>query len=513
MTGEPRGEAARATTGRRVMRDTLWVGLSRVNPQLNALLLSIVAAHILGDDDLGRQSFIAFVEISIIALLAESFATAISRHVARAVGADEHDLVRPLYRWAQATAVLPALLAGGVMFSLAMARPDLQAAWIVAGISAMLNCLNRIPTAVLGGMQRWRLLAIGDFFLTIGGTIIAIALLNLGYGITGIFWSEVIVSATSLTLWSIMVRPALAAYGRPGVRLNVDLRREATRYALLLTAGMLVTLIVWRRSEFIFLDAFSVDSQIAMYSIAFAAVSALTQLPQALAIVALPAFATLDGARSDQRTRMAIGRVLRLTILVSLPITAAALAGGPAILAAVYPSEFDEAGTVLLIMLATFPPVCLILLVNGILQGVGRQRFPIIIGAVGAALDIALALLLIPDYGARGAAVATAIAQLAAGVPAILYVDSVIGGVDWPWRRIGACLGASAAGFLAMSEVMVMVPGILGVLPGLIVGGAAFMFIALLAPIMSSGDAQWVIGLTSGRGERLLARLGRLDLG
>ena len=52
--------AAEATTGQTVLTGGLWHGLGLLLPQLYTVVISVAAARILGPDDLGRQSFIAF---------------------------------------------------------------------------------------------------------------------------------------------------------------------------------------------------------------------------------------------------------------------------------------------------------------------------------------------------------------------------------------------------------------------------------------------------------------------
>jgi O-antigen/teichoic acid export membrane protein len=502
--------AAAATTSTAVVGDTAWVAFAKITPQVSALVLSVFAANALGPDGLGAQSFIAFVEISLISLIVEGFSTSISRYVARVIGAGDASLVAPLYAWARKVALGLAVVCGAVMFTIALARPELRTAWIVSGVSAIVNCLNRIPSSVLIGMQRWRRLSRIDVGFQTLGTIAAIILLQLGYGIVGIFAATAASSAVNLVVFSVMARSAIPSLGR-SVRLVPDpLRREVVRYAIMLGGAMVITLIVWRRSEFFFLDHYVADGEIAQYSIAFAAVAALTQLPWALSFVAMPAVATLDGARSDERIRGGVSRALRLAGGLALPVTAAAFAGGPVLIEGVFSEKFHEAGVILRIMVLSFPPICLVLVAMGILAGLGRQRFPLVIGTIGAALNLLLALALIPTFAARGAAVSSLTAQLVTGLPILLYLSTILGPIAWGWRRQANMLAASIVGYLAMYATMRAIPGGLGLGPGVLAGLAGLLLTAQVLPIVAAEDARWALGLTRGRGERLIARIGGL---
>ena len=120
-------------------------------------------------------------------------------------------------------------------------------------------------------------------------------------------------------------------------------------------AQRVVTLVVWRRSEFLFLAHYSTDAQIGLYSIAFATVAAVSAIPEQLSTVFVSAFATLRGADAVERVQSGFARALRLIVLATLPITAGAAAVGPELLRVVYGDEYRDAGTALLIMVGVIP--------------------------------------------------------------------------------------------------------------------------------------------------------------
>ena len=55
--------AATATTGTSVLHGSLWNTASRLIPQVYSLGISVAAARFLGPNGMGRQSFIAFIEL------------------------------------------------------------------------------------------------------------------------------------------------------------------------------------------------------------------------------------------------------------------------------------------------------------------------------------------------------------------------------------------------------------------------------------------------------------------
>ena len=94
-------DAAAATTGASVLRGGSWNLIGLFVPQLALLVLSVAAARFLGPDQFGRQSFIAFVEVSVVMLLAGGLPLALTRlcgRRARQAAARRRDRPRPLGR-------------------------------------------------------------------------------------------------------------------------------------------------------------------------------------------------------------------------------------------------------------------------------------------------------------------------------------------------------------------------------------------------------------------------------
>ena len=170
------------------------------------------------------------------------------------------------------------------------------------------------------------------FGLTTGaaGTVAVVAALAAGGGITSMFAVEVVVSALNLVWTSALARRA-AAELTTQIEPVGPLRNQTLRYALLSSTSVLMTFVVWRRSEFFFLDHYSTNTHIALSSISYSLVGAMVQLFEALTAVLTPAIATLYGAGEHERIRLGYGRALRLLLLLSLPLTTVMVTLGPAV--------------------------------------------------------------------------------------------------------------------------------------------------------------------------------------
>jgi len=289
-----------------------------------------------------------------------------------------------------------------------------------------------------------------------------------------------------------------------------ELRTRFGRFALMASCESVLAYIVWRRTEFFFLEALSTTEQIALYSIAFAFVTALMQIPEALKAVLSPAFATLFGARDFERIRRAFGRATRIVLLAALPLTAAGLALGPLAIRIVYGSEYAGTRPVLIIMMVAFPLLPIFAVANAVLIGLDRIRIPVIAAAVAAAIDVTLALVLVPRLDAVGAALANVAAQLAVAIPVLIAAVRLVGGVEWRGGSIARAAVASVFAFVAAALAELVAPNIVGLVAGTIAMAAVFTIAARVLRIVTPEDARWLRDIAGDRWRPVVDRVYKL---
>jgi O-antigen/teichoic acid export membrane protein len=479
------------TAGTSVARGGMWNLASRSVPQLYVIVLSIAAARFLGPHDFGRQSFIAFVELSVVMLLTAGLPTSLIRYVADALGRGEPQTARGLFRWARLTMTTPTLAAAVILGGLGLGGAEPRLAWLSAGVAAAAGIFSRVAISFLNGLQRWRETSVVALLGGGAATALSVAVLALGGGITGMFAVEAVgvtIMCVALTVIARRREPELG----PDVYLSAAVRRAALRYAGIASITVLLTFIIWRRSEFFVLDHYSTATQIGFYSIAFAASTAPTLILQGLTSAVTPAVSTMLGAGEVQRIHAGFARALRLLLLLPLPTTAAALALGPAAVRIAYGRGFDGATTPLLIILCLMPLMALVNLSASLLGGLGRLGVSVGAGVIASIVDIGLSFLLIPGHGAIGAAIANSAAQVAVGLPVIVYARLIVGRLDWrpaTTLRLAFCSGL---GGLTGWAFVRLLGDTYGLGAGLAAGFLVFVVVASVARILAHDDARWL---------------------
>lgn len=507
MTG-----AASATTGATVVRGALWNTAARVAPQSYTLILSVVAARFLGPDGMGRQSFIAFVALSVTSLLSGGLSAALTRYVGDTLGAGRLDTVRGLVRWAWGVATVLGIVGGMAVATVGLAGGSPETAWILAGAVCAVAILHTIPNGTLAGAQSWRRSSVAGLITGSLSVPAVIVVLALDGGIVGMFAVELVAVILNLA-WTAWLARRLLRDLTPRSAPAGELAARTGRLALITTGSSVVTLVVWTRSEFFFLDHYSTDAQIALYSIAFAAQAALVIAITAGTAVTVPAFATLVGAGHEKRMHAGYARATRLTVLAALPLAAAAFSLGPDLIELVYGREYAGTRPVVRILLLALPFVPLAALSSSLLFAQGKVKVIFVLGATAAVINLGLDAWLIPTHDAVGAAIANTGAQLVMAV-GFVFVQRSIGSSGWP--RLGVvrvavvAVGMGAAGVAVVSALD---GGILGVAAGAVSELVVFAALARVVGFVPPGDAAWLQGIVGPRlgtvAERALRLAGR----
>jgi O-antigen/teichoic acid export membrane protein len=485
------GNAAGApTTGATVLAGGLWYSVSLLVPQLYTLVISVTAARVLGVDLFGRQSFIGFAEVSVGLLFTGGVPFALVHFVADRVGRGRSESVHQILRLALRLELAGAAIGATALVVASRFTHEHRGAWMLAAVAAFAAIVHTVPTSLLAGLQRFREASMVGITTGAVATVATVAVLLAGLGIEGMFAVEAAAGVVNVLWTGALARRVLAEVPVTGVP-EQGLQRSVLRYAGVASASVILNFIVFRRTEFFFLNRYASDAEIGIYSVTFAAITAVGRVPDAISTVVFPAFSALSGAGDEARIRSGFSRLLRLLLLLAIPVTAGVVAVGPGALRAVYGPDYSRAGTVLVVMMLAFPILPLTTAGMSLATGLGSQRVPLAWAGLGAVVNVALDFLLIPHHGAVGAAIANVGAQLTAGVPALVHALRLTGGVEWVWSPVvRVALAAVAAGAAARGAV-VLVDGAPGVLLGMVLGSSAFVLVGRAVHVLEV-DGEWL---------------------
>jgi O-antigen/teichoic acid export membrane protein len=242
--------------------------------------------------------------------------------------------------------------------------------------------------------------------------------------------------ATGTLVW--YVRRRSVGFGRP----SVPLARRMLTFGIKSHAGRIMEEGNYRFDQWI-LGAIAGTRELGLYSVAVAWAEGLFMLPTALSVVQRP-----DLVRSSASAAVREASILFRTAVILTAISAGALVvAAPLLCVAVFGEEFrGSIDDLRILTLGAFGMVALKQLGNAL---TARQQPTLTSLAIGAAFlsTVLLDLLLIPEHGGTGAAVASAVSYTFGGaVVALLFAHALggkvrdlvprLGDVRWTWAKV-----------------------------------------------------------------------------
>lgn len=264
-----------------------------------------------------------------------------------------------------------------------------------------LTALNA-PALIFQTAMRFEYGAIASVTTRVLGLVFMAALVWLDRGVTAMLAALLVAEACGVLVTWMLARRLVR------IPLTADTRSwgPMLRAAAPLAAGLLLAAVL-NRIDFIMLERMVPLEDVGLYGAAYRVTNMLEKFPAFVMVTMFPIMSRL--ALVDvPRLREVYRRALWRLALAGAAVTLVFAAGAPWFLAAVFGEPFRAgAGALRWLVVAT---ACLYLAMAGgnLLIASGRARDNAVALAAGAALNVALNFWLIPLYGIRGAAMATA---------------------------------------------------------------------------------------------------------
>lgn len=288
-------------------------------------------------------------------------------------------------------------------------------------------------------------------YLVLAG--LALSLTNF-LAVTGIaYWHLGIVYLACTSVLAIVARSLLLllwARRYIPVRLAFDLALWRTFALAALPLGLSgLSATVLARFDIILLSRLASPEAVGLYSAAGRLVTLSTFVPQALANSVFPVLsaAMLSDATLARRVYTTATKYL---LLLALPLgTIAAVAGQP-LLTLAFGSAYAAAAPILSIAIWSSAAVYVGITAGNMIVAAGRQRLSLALNAGAAALNVLLNILLIPRFGAAGAAVAAMLTAMVLCLASLFVANRIVGQSWGPFAYV-ALRGAVAAAVLAVA--------------------------------------------------------------
>lgn len=400
-----------ARTGRSLAASSGLILVGRIAASVGFFVAVLVIARTLGPEGRGTLAFLTIVSLVVGSLTNLGISSATTVFVPQRPAARPHLLTNSLV-----FVTTSSLIGGALVFGALIVFDD-----VGPGIATDTMYALCIPATVFIALSETALAFIiarhraVSFSITIMLSAWLYAVLLLLLAITGSITVE-----SALIAWvvasglSAAIAIAAAHHGIGFGRPDHGLLYESIRFGFGAWLGSLAGFLNFRLDQ-VLMAYLSTEVALGFYAISVNVSEVLLLVPTTVGIVLTPMVAAT--AVADQAR--AVLRAFRLTLIVTAVAVVAAAITGPVLIPLVFGAEFEASVVPFLVLLPGALGFVLLRVFSSALVGSshpGRSSVgPIVALAVGIVLDV----LLIPGYGANGAAAAATIGFLAGGATAL----------------------------------------------------------------------------------------------
>jgi O-antigen/teichoic acid export membrane protein len=397
-----------------------------------SFVVSLVLARSLGVVGYGIYSYAMALDSLLSVLATFGLDRLLTRNVAAYRAQSAWGLMSGLLRWANQTALMVAsglaLLVAALIWTLAEhINPQMVSALWIALFMLPLTALVNLKRGamhglnhVVGGQLMERcvrplsfILMVGLFYLGLGGKLSA----SWAVGLNVIAMGVALLIGIQLLHRTL---PLAVGQASPVYQTHIWVRSALP----LMFIGILQA--VNSQSPILLLGAIKGAEAVAFYNVAQRGAQLITFILAAVNISLAPTIASLYAAGHMQRVQSVVTKSARAVLFVSLPVVIGFIIFGEQFLS-LFGRDFTGGHTLLIILSighlidATAGSVGLLLVMT-------RHEHDAAIGfAIRAVLEVMLGLLLIPKWGAEGAATATAISLIIWNILLVIWVYKRLG--------------------------------------------------------------------------------------
>jgi O-antigen/teichoic acid export membrane protein len=473
-----------------IFRNSFWYGLESAIESVVTLALSVIVARAMGPVALGYLIYFMFLTNLAFRFSATGPGAATRKFLAEYLGRDDRATARAVFftmlRWHVRLGLAFAAVGSALVFAFVEQSQRLVALLVVASmIASIVNNVSSMANMAAENFAR----NVPASVFSLGLYAIAVLLtLTLHLGVAGLAGAFLLRRTVEMLM---RLAPALRwARHLPVAPAPAHLARTMLRFSGqgLAVAGL--AMIVWDRSELLFLRHFCRIQEVTFYSVAFSVTETLLMLPNVIG-AAVSSRLMAEYARSRSNFGTLASSSIRYIALLVAPMYIGLAAMSDTVVRSFYGPSYLPAIPVLMISLILSVPKAFSWFPNATLQSANRQGVMFRWMLVFAALNLVLDALLIPRFGAIGAALGNGLAQTIAltilAVTAVRVFDGRL-----PWGSLGLTFGSAVAMGVIVNLALHYLHPVAGLVCGPILGFFVYLGLLRITGAFTGDDLSFV---------------------
>lgn len=399
-----------SSTASKDIKETLWSLATKIITLALFLILNIVLARSLGVESFGLWSLFLSVITLIFTLSYFGINASAKRFVAQYSGTN--DLKSVLSSSIKLRLILSLifvvlLLISHRQIAALLGQPNLGILLLYGVPLLLFSGLTEYLKSVFMGLHRIKynfIVNICEFGLKL---ILVILFLSFSNSVIAVVNSFIV----ALFLTTIVgVYLLYFNFYKDLERTDKSFTRDILRYSYPL-AFISLGFIALTEIDTIMIGYFSTSSEVGIYAVAKQIIIKLPHIALAIAMGTMPIFAKLnEGNKAELKKKFA--NILKANIAVYVPIVLALFLLSPTLIPLLFGTEYVEAVLPLRILSIYVFFMAMSVILSSFLDYVGKARVRAYNITATIVLNVILNIILIPEYGAAGAAVATSVSYL-----------------------------------------------------------------------------------------------------
>jgi O-antigen/teichoic acid export membrane protein len=433
-------------TTHKAVRNIFFSGIRLVIGSGAGIFTSAIIARTLGPVNMGVYGYAMWL-VGTLGILANiGLPAAITKYVSEFIGSGDTAMA---VRVGKRLLLTQLAVAGGLSLLTAcfvLLKTQYRGIIVLAAVMLLAQALQQSLTSALAGVQRFDQIALIGVYVGLAQIAsVGIAVL-LHSGVMGMLWATLAALWMGVWLYYRAVGRCLLRLPADSLRHSLpeqpDIFRRITRFSFTISYVLLLDTIIWQRSEVLFLKRYSTLSEIAFYTLAYAAASKLGDIASTLSSTLLPLYSESYGRDRLQQVGQIFKNAMKYLQMVMVPLSLLAAAIARPLVHLLYGLKYMPSVLPLQILLICQAFTSIGMVSSPLVMGTEKQGFIAKYGTLIAVLNIALDIILIPKFGALGAAGANCAAQFAGVLGGTFYTVRYIG-VRFPWRATVAIYSAT----------------------------------------------------------------------
>jgi O-antigen/teichoic acid export membrane protein len=395
----------------KILRNSFWYGIELALETVIFLGTSIAVARYLGPAKLGYFSYINLFVTVITGAGGAGLATATRKYMSEYLAIGRLGTARAVYHLAHRYQLIGAIavavigVAGVVLFG----EPAYRIMSVILFISIVPGLMSRVPAQANQAFEDVSRNTISAFGYLASYVVVIGLTVYFRWDLIGIAAASLVGRTVEVVMRTVSLNSVLREM--PLDPLDRDIVYRIRRFCFQAMGIQLLMSIVWDRSELFFLKAFSSPEQMGFYSISYTLCNNLLTLPRILGS-STSATLMVETSRDPKRVASIVRNACRYLLLLVFPMCFGAAAVMLPGVQLVYGQRYLGAVPALIVATLLCIPRAFQWIPENLIRTADKQNHLLFWYGVTCIVNVTLDFILIPKYGAVGAAWGNGLSQV-----------------------------------------------------------------------------------------------------